>query len=205
MNDLEIPIQEGKTIPHRIFDFLSPIYDFLIRGEAPEDLISLLNLTGDESILEIGAGTGRIIQSLSHLCSDLFLLDPSPAMLAKAQVKVPCANHCLGYAESLPFEDTFFDRVFAIDSLHHWNDQTKGLTEVHRVLKRHGRFLLFEFDPNTRFGHYIKSMERFLRMGSKFYSPQEIRKILLVTGLSVFKQYYIDSATYVTVARKASG
>lgn len=184
---------------------MSPIYDFLIRGEAPADLISLLNLTGDEVILEIGAGTGRIIQSLSHLCSDLFLLDPSPAMLAKARVKVPCANHCLGYAESLPFENAYFDRVFAIDSLHHWNNQTKGLTEVHRVLRNHGSFLLFEFDPNTRFGHYIKSMERFLWMGSKFYSPREIRKILSVTGLSVSKQYYIDGATYVTVARKVSG
>ncbi len=194
---------DGKIIPHRIFDFLSPIYDLLIRGEPPKDLIPLLSLTGDEVILEIGAGTGRIIQSLSHLCSDLFLLDPSPAMLAKARDKIPCANHCLGYAESLPFEKAFFDRVFAIDSLHHWNNQPKGLTEVYRVLKNHGSFILIEFDPNTRFGHYIKSMERFLRMGSIFYSPQEIRKLLSVTGLFVSKQYYIDGATYVTVARKA--
>jgi hypothetical protein len=51
LNNLEIPNQEGKIIPHRIFDFLSPIYDFLIRGEAPTDLISLLDLTGDEVIL----------------------------------------------------------------------------------------------------------------------------------------------------------
>ncbi|UCG04141.1 MAG: class I SAM-dependent methyltransferase [Candidatus Heimdallarchaeota archaeon] len=197
--------KEGKIIPHRIFDFLSPIYDILIRGEAPVDLVPLLSLTGDEVILEIGAGTGRIIQSLSHLCSDLFLLDPSPAMLAKARKKVPCANHCLGYAESLPFEEMFFDRVFAIDSLHHWNDQLKGLIEIYRVLKNEGSFILVEFDPNTRFGHYIKSMERFLRMGSKFYSPREIRKLLSVTGLTVSKQYYIDGATYVTVARKAFG
>ncbi|MFW9904820.1 MAG: class I SAM-dependent methyltransferase [Candidatus Thorarchaeota archaeon] len=156
-------------------------------------------------ILEIGAGTGRIIQSLSYLCSHLFLLDPSPAMLAKARVKVPCANHYLGYAESLPFKKAFFDRVFAIDSLHHWNNQTKGLIEVSRVLKNRGSFLLFEFDPNTRFGHYIKSMEHFLRMGSKFYTPREIRKMLSFTGLSISKQYYIDGATYVTVARKVSG
>jgi len=196
---------DGKIIPHRIFDLLSPIYDLLIRGEPPTDLIPLLDLTGDEVILEIGAGTGRIIQSLSHLCSDLFLLDPSPAMLAKARVKIPCANHYLGYAESLPWQKAFFDRVFAIDSLHHWNNQVKGLIEVYRVLKNQGSFILIEFDPNTRFGHYIRSMERLLRMGSKFYSPREIRKILSVTGLTVSKQYYIDGATYVTVARKAFG
>lgn len=174
----------------------------MIRGEPPADLIPLLNLTGNEVILEIGAGTGRVIQSLSNLCLDLFLLDPSPAMLAKARIKVPCANHCLGYAESIPFPKAFFDRVFAIDSLHHWNNQTKGLTEISRVLKNQGIFILIEFDPNTRFGHYIKSMERFLRMGSRFYSPREIRKLISINGLSVYKQYYIDGATYVTVARK---
>lgn len=197
--------KDGKTIPHRIFDFLSPIYDLLIRGEPPRDLVPLLNLSGDEVILEIGAGTGRIINSLSHLCSDLFLLDPSPAMLAKAREKIPCANHCLGYAESLPFETAFFDRVLVIDSFHHWNNQTKGLAEASRVLKKQGIFLLLEFDPNSRFGHFIKSMERFLWMGSKFYSPREIRKLISVTDLIVSKQYFIDGATYVTVARKAFG
>ena len=62
-----------------------------------------------------------------------------------------------------------------------------------------------EFDPNTRFGHYIKSMERFLRMGSTFYSPREIRKLLAVNGFTVSRQYYIDGTTYVTVARKTFG
>ncbi|MFX1517290.1 MAG: class I SAM-dependent methyltransferase [Promethearchaeota archaeon] len=178
----------------------------MIRGEPPTDLIPLLDLTGDDPlvILEIGAGTGRIIQSLSHLCSDLFLLDPSPSMLAKARIKVPCANHCLGYAESIPFPKAFFDRVFAIDSLHHWNDQTRGLAEVSRVLKNHGIFILIEFDPRTRFGHYIKSMERFLRMGSRFFTPGEMRENISATGLSVRKQYYIDRGTYVTVAKKFS-
>lgn len=154
-------------------------------------------------VLEIGAGTGGVIQSsLSHLCSDLFLLDPSPAMLAKARKKLPCVNHCLGYAESLPFATEFFDRIFAIDSLHHWNNQQVGLSEVYRVLKNQGIFILIEFDPTTRFGHYIKSMERFLRMGSSFYTPREIKRLLLSTGLTVSRQYYLDNATYVSVAQK---
>ncbi len=162
-----------------------------------------MNLTGDEVILEIGAGTGRIIQSLSHMCFDLFLLDPSPAMLAKARKKIPSANHCLGYAESLPFESAFFDRAFAIDSLHHWNNQEEGLSEVFRVLKDQGLFILIEFDPETRFGHYIKSMERFLLMGSEFFTPKQIRRLLSSNGLTVFKQYYIDDATYISVAKKS--
>jgi len=182
---------------------LAPIYDTLIRGSTPEELLKLLDLKGEEKLLEIGAGTGRTVESIANLCDDLYLLDPSPVMLGKAKKKIPCAKFSLGFAERLPFPDNFFDRIFAVDSFHHWNDHSDGVLETYRVLKHKGLFILFEFDPSTKFGHYLDFMERFLRMGSKFFTPYELRLLLKQkTNFKIRKQYYIDSMTYVTLAEK---
>ncbi|MHA1974092.1 MAG: class I SAM-dependent methyltransferase, partial [Candidatus Hodarchaeales archaeon] len=186
-----------------IFDILAPIYDTLIRGSTPDELIKLLNLEGNEKLLEIGAGTGRTVESIASLCNGLYLLDPSLAMLAKARKKIPCAKFRSGFAENLPFPNNFFHKVFAVDSFHHWNDHSKGVSETYRVLKKNGIFILFEFDPSTRFGHYLNNMEKFLRMGSRFFTPYEIRTLLKhKTKFKIRKQYYIDSMTYITLAEK---
>lgn len=191
-------------MPTRIFDFLSPIYDILIRGTPPSVLIDLLELRGSERILEIGAGTGRTVIEISKLAGSLWLLDPSIAMLRVSKSKVPKAKFIHGYAEDLPFPNSFFDRILAVDSLHHWDDQKSGINEVFRTLKPNGIFVLIEFDPKTPKGHYIKSMERILRMGSHFFTPREIRDILTLKGLNPSVQFYLDTATYATVARKPS-
>lgn len=190
------------AIPHRFFDFISPVYDLLIKGSTPSELITYLNLQGNEKVLEIGTGTGRTVQEISSLCEQLFLLDPSQLMLNKARKKIPCANFSLGYAENLPYPNNFFQRVFAVDSFHHWNNHQSAIAEVYRVLSLRGIFILFEFDPQSRFGHYIKSMEIFLRMGSKFFTPAELRILLRKERFSVTHQQYIDHMTYATIAQK---
>jgi ubiquinone/menaquinone biosynthesis C-methylase UbiE len=178
-------------MPKWIFDFLSPIYDIIIRAAPPSMLFDFMNLSGNcnEKILEIGAGTGRIVTKLSKLCESLWLLDPSIQMLARAKKKIPEAKIVYGYAEKMPFPDNYFDRVFAVDSLHHWDDQLEGLKEIKRILLNQvGQFIVIDFDPQTQFGHFIKSMEKFLRMGSKFFTPREMR--------------FLDQGTYVTLSKK---
>jgi len=191
------------VIPHRIFDFISPIYDLIIKGSTPSELITFLNLQGNEKVLEIGTGTGRTVQKISSLCKQLYLLDPSQLMLNKARKKIPCANFSLGYAENLPYPNDFFQRVFAIDSFHHWNNHRSAAAEVYRVLSFDGTFILFEFDPKSRFGHFIRSMEIFFRMGSKFFTPEELRVLLKKESFMVTHQQYIDHMTYATIAQKS--
>ena len=47
-----------------------------------------------------------------------------------------------GPAEQLPVEDSIADVVFAFDSFHHWEDRAKGLSEIRRVMKPNGRFVI---------------------------------------------------------------
>jgi ubiquinone/menaquinone biosynthesis C-methylase UbiE len=165
--------------------------------------MNALNLTGTEKVLEIGAGTGRSIASIIQHASSVWLLDPSIHMLKQAKKKFPKAKVVLGYAERLPFDGVEFDRVIAIDSLHHWDNQLVGLKEISRVLDpKNGLSVIVEFDPGTQVGHYIRSMETFLRMGSSFFSPKDLRDLHTQAQLKVLNQAYIEEGTYMTISRK---
>ena len=87
---------------------ISPLYDFLIRDDPTSSVIDALELTGNERVLEIGAGTGRSIASIISLAHQVWLLDPSQPMLQQATDKFPTAKPVLGYAEDLPFKEGFF-------------------------------------------------------------------------------------------------
>jgi demethylmenaquinone methyltransferase/2-methoxy-6-polyprenyl-1,4-benzoquinol methylase len=189
-------------VPKSIFDLLSPVYDWIIRGAPPEHLAEYLSLSGncEEDILEIGAGTGRAVRDLVDNCRSLWLLDPSLNMLRVAKKKIPKAKIVHAYTENIPLPDNSFDRIFAIDSLHHWDDHLSALSEIDRVLDPHGRFVLIDYDPTTKRGYFIKSMEWTLRMGSTFFTPSQIKSLLYKSGLKVIKQKFIDSGTYLTVS-----
>ncbi|MHA1542445.1 MAG: class I SAM-dependent methyltransferase [Candidatus Hodarchaeales archaeon] len=190
-------------IPKRFFDIISPLYDFIIRGDPTSNILEAIALTGKEMVLEIGTGTGRSISSLIDLASKIWILDPSLPMLRQAKEKFPSVKPVLGYAEKLPFDTLRFDRIIVIDSLHHWDNQLQGLREIERVLEpNEGLAIIVEFDPSKLLGHYIKSMEKFFMMGSKFFTPLELRKLHKKAGLQVIRQAYVEAGTYITVSRK---
>lgn len=191
-------------MPKGIFDVISPIYDLIIRGAPPTILPELLNLKSNKRILEIGAGTGRSIKDLVNIIpsNSIWLLEPSIHMLRIASKKYPDVNIIHGYAEKLPFPDGSYHRIFAIDSFHHWDDHVRSLNEIYRVLIPGGLFLLIEFDPSTRTGHFIKSMEKTLMMGSTFFTPRKLNEMLLNAGFNVIDYRKIDSGTYAMVSLK---
>ena len=49
----------------------------------------------------------------------------------------------LGAIEQLPYEDSSFEIVTALDVIEHLDDDVAGLREMRRVLRRDGRLLLF--------------------------------------------------------------
>jgi demethylmenaquinone methyltransferase/2-methoxy-6-polyprenyl-1,4-benzoquinol methylase len=188
-------------LPKGIFNVLSPIYDWIIRGAPPQKLPEYLGLSGncDERILEVGAGTGRAVKDLIDQCRSLWLLDPSQNMLHVAKKKIPRAKTVHAYAERIPFPDKFFDRIFAVDSFHHWDNHLQALMEIRRVLNEKGRLVIIDFDPSTKKGHLIKSMEKALKMGSTFFTPRQLQSLLKKSGLTIHKQFFVDSGTYLVI------
>ena len=101
-------------------------------------------------------------------------------MLLKCKKKhhIENANYVVGFSENLPFPSNSFNKIVAYDSLHHWQDQIKGLKECLRVLTDDGALYLVEVDPNDFWGNLVTKFERMLGMNSKFYSPPDLTKLV---------------------------
>jgi ubiquinone/menaquinone biosynthesis C-methylase UbiE len=96
------------------------------------------------SILDVGCGTGRLLRAASIRWpqAKLFGVDPAEQMISEAKRLNPNITFMVGKAESLPFPDQSIDLVLSSLSFHHWADQSKGLRETARVLRRGGKFCL---------------------------------------------------------------
>lgn len=117
--------------------------------------IDRLNPQSDDHILEIGFGPGLGIELLVQRISDGLIagVDHSNVMVEQASnrnrdaVQRGLVDLRQGSAEHIPFEDSQFDTVFAINSYHLWNNQSAGLREVARVLKSGGKLVIIEQPP----------------------------------------------------------
>lgn len=91
-------------------------------------------------ILDVGCGTGANLEMLAQFGTAQGV-DVSDDALEFCRRKGLDARK--GLAEELPFEDESFDLVTALDVIEHLDDDVAGLTEMHRILKKGGKTLIF--------------------------------------------------------------
>jgi SAM-dependent methyltransferase len=96
-------------------------------------------LVGQEAatVLELGAGTGKLTAQLVELGHDVLATDPDRAMLDRLEVNLPGVRTLVASAEELPVGDRAFDAVVAAQAFH-WFDLERALPEIARVLKPGG-------------------------------------------------------------------
>lgn len=100
--------------------------------EAVDWLLEALR-PGDEPVVEIGAGTGKLTSELVARGCRVIAVEPVAAM----RVRLRCAT-VDATAEDLPFESASVAAVVASQSLH-WTDVDRAFAELDRVLAPDGR------------------------------------------------------------------
>ena len=97
-------------------------------------------------VLDLGVGTGLVsheILRLTHEPERLVGVDPSPGMMAQAQLP-PQVRLLEGRAEALPLPDASIDFLVMGYALRHIDDFSVACAEFRRVLKPGGRLLILE-------------------------------------------------------------
>ncbi len=149
-----------KYIPALRFDWLTPIYDPVLRRMMPEAalkqrLIAQAQIAAGQRVLDLGAGTGTLTVLVKQSCpgAEVVGLDGDSRVLALAQEKADAAGAAIrfdqGLATALPYEDAAFDRVLSSLMLHHLTTADKGraLGEAWRVLRPGGELHVLDFGP----------------------------------------------------------
>jgi SAM-dependent methyltransferase len=100
-----------------------------------------------DAVLDIATGTGNTALAFAPLVSKVTGIDMSPNMLEQAKTraiteKILNAEFLEGDAQNLPFPNASFTVVTSRHAPHHFHDVPKFLSEVRRVLKPRGRFVL---------------------------------------------------------------
>lgn len=134
-------------------------FDELPLWSAPfgEVILNAVRLSPTANVLDIGSGTGFPFIELAQRFgpdSKVYGLDPWSAALAKSKARIDYlgltnAFPTLGVAESLPFEDDFFDVVVSNNGLNNVEDFEKAISEIYRVSKADGQFTFTYNLPET--------------------------------------------------------
>ncbi|HLV92059.1 MAG TPA: bifunctional demethylmenaquinone methyltransferase/2-methoxy-6-polyprenyl-1,4-benzoquinol methylase UbiE, partial [Aequorivita sp.] len=158
---------EGKKRQvEKMFDTISNEYDGLNRVISlgtdvswRKKVIKLVSEKKVENVLDIATGTGDLAIQFAEKteAKRIVGLDLSDGMLNVARKKIsgkPYSNKIefiQGDSEALPFEDNSFDAITVSFGIRNFENLEKGLSEIHRVLRKDGIFVILETSVPTKF------------------------------------------------------
>ena len=107
-------------------------------ADAIEWLTDRLGLLPGATVVDVGAGTGKLTRDLVPSGAHVIAVEPLAEMRDQLAAAVPGAEVLAGSAEELPLADDSADAVVAASAFH-WFDPERALPEIHRVLRPDGR------------------------------------------------------------------
>ncbi len=162
---------DDQPQPARSFGGVADAYD---RGRPTYPREAAAWLTSDQplTVLELGAGTGKLTEQLVALGHDVHATEPDPQMLAVLEKKLPGVRVSQAPAEEIPAGDASYDVVVSGQAFH-WFDHAKALPEIARVLKPRGRLSLVWNQRDERIP-WVKRLGRLIGNQEHLADPTEL-------------------------------
>ena len=140
------------------YDGLNRVISFGIDVKWRKKVVAIVGKNNPKQILDIATGTGDLAIMLAQTNPDKITgLDISAGMLDVGKQKIAKANlsdtieMIVGDSENMPFDDNTFDAITVSFGVRNFANLDKGLTEIKRVLKPGGTFVVLETSNPTQF------------------------------------------------------
>jgi SAM-dependent methyltransferase len=143
----------------------------------------------DFAILDVGCGGGRTIQKLAAAAPQgtVYGIDYADGSVSGSRAKnaelVRAGRVAIEQASvsQLPFADSKFDLVTAVETQYYWPEPLKDMQEIRRVLKPGGTLLIIAESYKT--GAYEKLQRPIMKaLGSTNLSPDDQRALFSAAG-----------------------
>lgn len=107
----------------------------------------------NKRVLDVGCGNGYVLANYAKEGAKTYGIDITSAGIDICRQRFDHLNldgdFRVADAQSLPFEDNFFDCVCSMGVLHHVPDTQLALDEIYRVLKPGGRLIVMFYHKNS--------------------------------------------------------
>lgn len=176
------------------YDGLNRVISFGIDVKWRKKVLKIVADSNPEKILDIATGTGDLAILMSQTKAKKIIgLDISSGMLEVGRNKIESKKlsdtieMILGDSENIPYPDNTFDAITVAFGVRNFENLEKGLSEILRVLKPNGTFVILETSVPEKTPY---------KQGYKFYS----NNILPLIG----KLFSKDNSAYQYLSESAS-
>ena len=176
------------------YDGLNRVISFGIDIKWRKKVLKLVSDKKPKSVLDIATGTGDLAILMTNTTAEKIIgLDISAGMLEVGRNKIKAKNlsdkieMILADSENMPFEDDTFDAITVAFGVRNFENLETGLTEILRVLKPNGIFVILETSVPDKTPY---------KQGYTFYS----KNILPLIG----KLFSKDNSAYQYLSESAS-
>ena len=175
----------------QMFDTISGEYDGLNKiislgtdASWKKKILQMVQLQHPTNILDIATGTGDLaILFAETSAKEIIGLDISQGMLDIGKKKIEAKKlntkiqMVLGDGENIPYSDNYFDVITVAYGVRNFENLEKGLSEILRVLKPNGTFIILETSVPTQFpfkqGYYVYTNFIMPTIGKLFSKDQK--------------------------------
>ena len=183
--------QSKKEQVAQMFDTISGEYDGLNKiislgtdASWKKKILQMVQLQHPTNILDIATGTGDLaILFAETSAKEIIGLDISQGMLDIGKKKIEAKKlntkiqMVLGDGENIPYSDNYFDVITVAYGVRNFENLEKGLSEILRVLKPNGTFIILETSVPTQFpfkqGYYVYTNFIMPTIGKLFSKDQK--------------------------------
>lgn len=193
-----------KEQVEKMFDTISGNYDNLNRIISfgsdikwRNKILRMILTKSPESILDVATGTGDLAIKFARKskATKIIGLDISEGMLSVAKKKISDTilsekvEFIKGDSEALPFSTNSYDAITVSFGIRNFENLEKGLSEIYRVLKPKGLFIILETSIPAKFPFkqgYLFYTKRVLPIIGKIFSKDKLAYTYLSESASVF-------------------
>lgn len=166
---------------HREYGRLARRYDrrwAAYTSRSIQETLDRLDLVGGESILDLGCGTGKLLEALHQQYPRCTLTgtEPVAAMRSRARDRLPDAVTIAPYpAEELEFPQHAFDVVVSTSVWHFIQETPAALARIRYSLHPQGRLIITDWCGDF---HSMRLLDTWLHLTNKAHRPTLTRSQL---------------------------